>query len=709
MRRLLCVWVLLLVAVPMGRAANTTARLVLAAEAAKPGDTVMAGVHLKMAGDWHTYWRNPGESGGATRIRWELPPDITAGDIQWPVPERYLFSGLTTFVYHHEVVLLVPLTIAPDAAPGVKELKARVDWLECEKICLPARQDVSATLTIGTETRPSADAELIERARQRLPVADGAFRSRAWWEGAANGNARRLIAEFFIARDAIEPGFFPYEAEDYEVLPVTEELPPAGDAVRWRLTVTNLAGAGPKEIGGVILARAGAGGPAGFEVTLRPLESPPADAGPVTAAPRGGGPGRSLPVMLVFAFIGGLILNVMPCVLPVIALKVLGFVQQSKESPATVRRHGVIYTLGVLCSFLVLAGLVIGVQQAGRLASWGMQFGNPTFVVVMTVLVTLVALNLFGVFEVFLGGGAMTAATQLASKEGDAGAFFNGVLATALATPCTAPFLGVALGFAFSQPPAVVVLMFLVVGLGLAVPYLVLSWKPGWMKFLPKPGAWMERFKVAMGFPLLGTAVWLAFSVGAAHFGRKVFWLGLYLVLLAVAAWVWGEFVQRGRGRKGVARIVSLGIVLGATVWILEGELNWRAPAAGRGGRTVEQQPGGVAWEPWSPEAVARARAAGRPVFVDFTADWCVTCQANKKTSIEIPSVIAKLREINAVALLGDYTLVPEAITRELQKFGRAGVPLVLVYPRAASKPPLVLPELLTPGIVLDALEQAGK
>jgi thiol:disulfide interchange protein len=709
MRMVLALFLALLAAAPGALAANTTARLVLAAETVKPGDTVLAGVHLKMDGNWHTYWRNPGESGGATRIQWQLPPGITAGETQWPVPERYLFSGLTTFVHHNEALLLVPLTIAKDTAPGAKELKAMVDWLECEKLCLPAKQDVSATLIIGAETKPSADAGVIEAGLKRLPVADGAFRSRAWWEGAATTNdTRALIVELFIARDAIEPGFFPYEGEDFEVAPASEELPATGDSVRLRLTVKKSGAAWPKEFAGVILAKAGAAGPAGFEVKLRPADQPPADAGSTAMTSAAVGAAKSLPLMLLFAFIGGLILNIMPCVLPVIALKVLGFVQQSKESPATVRRHGIVYTLGVLCSFLVLAGVVIGVQQAGKLASWGMQFGNPTFVVAMTVLVTLVALNLFGVFEIFLGGGAMTAASQLASKEGNAGAFFNGVLATALATPCTAPFLGAALGFAFSQPPVIVLLMFLVVGFGLAVPYLLLSWNPAWMKFLPKPGAWMEKFKIAMGFPMLATAAWLAFSVGAAHFGKQVFWLGIFLVLLALAAWIWGEFVQRGRKRVGLARGISLVILVSAYVLILEHELHWRAPVVAQAGG-IEHKPGGVAWEPWSPEAVAKARAEGRPVFVDFTADWCVTCQANKKTSIEISSVIAKLKEINAVALLGDYTLVPDSITRELQKFGRAGVPLVLVYPRDATKPPQVLPELLTPGIVLEALEQAGR
>jgi thiol:disulfide interchange protein DsbD len=338
-----------------------------------------------------------------------------------------------------------------------------------------------------------------------------------------------------------------------------------------------------------------------------------------------------------------------------------------------------------------------------------MQFGSPVFIVCLTTLVTLVALNLFGVFEVILGGSALNTAGELASKHGAAGAFFNGVLATVLATPCTAPFLGAALGFAFAQSAAVIVLIFFTVGLGLASPYILLSWNPAWLKFLPKPGAWMEKFKIAMGFPMLATVVWL-FNVAASSYGKNVLWLGIFLVVVAFAAWIFGEFVQRGRSRKGVALTMVLILLAGGYAFALEKELDWRKamPDAGATG-SLKESADGIDWQRWSPEAVATARAAGKPVLVDFTADWCLTCQVNKKTSIEVSSVRKKIKSLNAVALLGDYTHFPDAITTELNRYHRAGVPLVLVYPKDRDAAAIVLPEVLTPGIVLDALDRAAK
>jgi thiol:disulfide interchange protein DsbD len=372
-----------------------------------------------------------------------------------------------------------------------------------------------------------------------------------------------------------------------------------------------------------------------------------------------------------------------------------------------VRKLGLIYAAGVLVSFLVLAGFVIGFKLLGHAVSWGMQLQNPQVVVVLTVLLLLVALNLFGVFEINLDGRIMGTAGGLASREGSAGAFLNGVLTTVLATPCTAPFLAPALGFAFIQPPLVILLFFLSIGLGLAAPYVVLCWQPAWLRFLPKPGAWMERFKVAMGFPVLATALWL-FTLATSNFGDNGdLWFGLFLILVALAAWVWGQFVQRGRARQGLAMAVCLGILIAAYIFLLEKQLNWRHPVAVTNG-VSENAADGIQWQPWSLEAVAAARAAGHPVLVDFTAKWCFTCQVNKKTSIEIPSVRAKLKEINAVALIENSYEKDAAVVAELNRYERAGVPLVLVYPKNPDAPPEVLPAFLTPGIVLEALDKAA-
>jgi thiol:disulfide interchange protein DsbD len=497
-----------------------------------------------------------------------------------------------------------------------------------------------------------------------------------------------------IESDLAGTDLFPYASEKFKVGGATERVESPTGKIRLRKSVEKLEDNWPNELRGVLVSKQTKDAPPkGWEVKL-PLGAAPAEK-------RVAAGWSSILPMLGFAFLGGLILNIMPCVLPVIALKVLSFVNQAKETPQRVRRLGVIYGLGVLVSFLVLAGLAIAVQQAGGRAGWSTAFQNPQFRVLITTLITLVALNLFGVFEITLGGGALDAASQLTAKEGTAGAFFNGVLATVLATPCTAPFLGVAIGFAFTQPPFIIGLMFLAVGLGLAAPFVALCWQPRWLKVLPKPGAWMERFKIAMGFPMLATAMWLFWLTGTRLGKTGVLWLGMFLVLLALAAWIWGEFVQRGTQRRGLA--AALCLVLAATAYggILEKQLHWRQAA----GKSKE----GIDWKRWSPEAVEQARRDGHPVLVDFTADTCLNCQVNKITSLEIEATRTKLKEINAVTFLADFTDEDPAIARELQRYNRAGVPLVLIYPKDINQPPIVLPALLTPSIVRETLDKAGK
>jgi thiol:disulfide interchange protein DsbD len=674
---------LVFAAFSLSAATKTQARLILSAEAARPGETIAAGVLLKMAPGWHTYWQNSGDSGAPTKIDWQLPDGIKAGEIQWLVPEKLTVADLTTYVYHDEVFLLVSLTLAENVPAGPKEIKAQVSWLECERVCLPGKGDVKASLAVGAKSKPSAEVFLFDAWKKKLPRTDSTVSAIAWWD---NGSDSRPVVLEVAMKDAED--FFPYASKATEIGGATETLRADDGKVRFRKMVKKFEGDWPAQLQGIVVGKKEAGQQPAIELNVPIAATPPA-----SAAGDFGPPPESKPLalILVFAFIGGLILNVMPCVLPVIALKILGFVQQGKEAPRQVRKLGLIYGLGVLVSFLVLAGLAIGVKQIKGVASWGMQFQNLHFVIAMTILVLLVALNLFGVFEVNLGGRAMGAASELASKKDAAGAFFNGVLATLLATPCSAPFLGVALGFAFTAPPAVILVTLLTVGLGLAAPYVVLSWRPDWLKFLPKPGLWMEQFKKAMGFPMLATVVWM-FRLTLSHFSKSdVFWFGVFLVALSMSAWVWGEFVQRARKRRWPGVVASFLVTGSVTAMALT-----RAPE--------------LEWKPWSPEAVANIRAEGKPILVDFTADWCATCQVNMRTSININPVRRQLARMNAVTLAADFTKEDETIGKELEKFGRPAVPLVLVYPKDPNKPPIILPDgYLTPKIVLDALDKALK
>jgi thiol:disulfide interchange protein DsbD len=400
------------------------------------------------------------------------------------------------------------------------------------------------------------------------------------------------------------------------------------------------------------------------------------------------------------AFVGGLILNLMPCVLPVIALKIVGFVAQGNESPAQVRRLGWIFALGVLVSFWLLAALVIGVQVAGRQIGWGFQFQDARFVLAMAFIVTAIALNFFGVFEIYLSEKAMGAAGGLASRTGGSGAFFNGVLATALATPCTAPFLGAALGYAFAQTALVVIAIFTAVGVGLALPYVVLAWNPRLLAWLPKPGPWLLRFKQAMGFPMLATALWLVWILSNSYGTYAMLLVSGWLLAGAFVVWLVSALTE-GRFAWVIASLVA--IALAGVFWVSPSLSKNRNP------RTSAAHPGSlIEWQPYSNESLASALKTQRPVFVDFTADWCLTCQVNKRTSLEIVSVAQRFKELQVLPLLADWTQPNNDITEALRSFGRSGVPAYVVYPVDRSKPPIVLPEVLTPQIVLDALAKAA-
>ncbi|HVU08481.1 MAG TPA: protein-disulfide reductase DsbD domain-containing protein [Verrucomicrobiae bacterium] len=702
------------------RAAHTQAKLILSADTTKPGDTIWAGVDLKMEPDWHTYWKNPGDAGMATSIKWQLPPGISAGEIQWPLPEKLPPLEVTTYGYENETVLLVPLTISTNLSASELNLKANVSWLECKDVCIPAEQDVEAKLTIGSETKNSADAATIDSWKEKLPTNPTNFLLAAWWwQSISNSDTRAFILQAHLPKPN-GADFFPDSNDNFEIQPETKfTFDEYSDSIILYKSIKKFSGDWPTQISGVLVVEKG-NSRSGYQITTPIVTQVLANSTNVPSVSNSTNsvtsnlPAKSIWQYLLYAFIGGLILNIMPCVLPVIALKILGFVSEARSEPRRVRNLGFIYALGVLVSFLALAGIIIGVKAAGHHAGWGMQFGNPVFVVCLTTLVLLVALNLFGVFEITPGGKILNAAGQLASKHGAPGAFFNGVLATILATPCTAPFLSAALAFAFTQNTATIILIFLFVGIGLAAPYVLLSCNPALLKFLPKPGAWMEKFKIAMGFPMLATVVWL-FNVAASDYGARVFWLGVFLVAVAFATWIFGEFVQRGRNGKTIAFAVILIFLAGGYIFALENKLHWREMNSETGAtNSLANSSNGIQWQSWSPEAITQARAAGKIALVDFTATWCVTCNAIIKPALENDSVVAKLKEIGASTFLADYTRTPQNMTDEISKYG-AGVPLVLVYPKNSSEPPIVLPQpspLQLPSgyakIILDALERAA-
>lgn len=702
---------------------KTVPTLALASAAATPGSTIKALLKFTIAPDWHIYWRNPGQFADRPRFKFRLPEGFSVDEskILWPAPTKKFNrdpaggdDDFWNYELSGEVGLIIPIEIGSDAAKGSHEIAIDINWLECktDSSCVPGEKTVSAKLEIGDQAVVSSTIEEVEKFAGLIPK-PAETQPVAKWESQTSSNQHSFVITWEGDKDS---DFYSYEPSgDWTIDGKTERVDAGAGKIGLRKILTLNSGGLPDVIAGVWVNENGDDRTA-YEVNV-PISSA-AGAGTAPAAsraPTGEGEVTFL-YALVLAFFGGLILNIMPCVLPIISLKILSFVDQAKESPARVRQLGVVYTLGVLASFLGLAALIIGVQQAGGVAVWGMQFSNPIFVVCLTTLVTLVALNLFGVFEVTLASGTMTAANSLAQKKGVTGAFFNGVLMTVLATPCTAPLLIGALGFAFTQPPATIVTIFATAGLGLASPYLILSLNPKLLKYLPKPGNWMVAFKQSMGFPMLGTAFWLLW-VSTSRFGRDgALWIGMFLVVVSLCAWIWGEFVQRGTKRRGLAMVIAAVLLVAGYVFTLEESLRWRAPMtvakadANTGSLLVnpmQKGPDGIKWYRWSHAAIAEAQAKGHPVFVDFTADWCATCKLNKRSSIEIDSTKAKLKEMNFIALIGDNTNFPEDIKAELLKFRRPGVPLNLVYSAAPSREPEVLPNFLTPGIVHDALERA--
>ena len=406
----------------------------------------------------------------------------------------------------------------------------------------------------------------------------------------------------------------------------------------------------------------------------------------------------SLWIALFYGFLGGLILNLMPCVLPVISLKIFGFIKQAEDSRRSIFLHGLAFGAGIFVWFLGLAAVIIALKSGGSEVTWAFQFQNPWFNVAIGSVVFIFALNLAGVFEFVLPGKASNAMENASSTGGLAGSFFQGIFATLLATPCTAPFLGSALGFAFSQSAAVILGMFVAVASGMALPYLLLSASPGWLKFLPRPGAWMERLKQFMAFPLLATLVWILSILGGQRGTEGVVWFCAFLLCLAFACWLLGSFC--GPLTSATKRAATLLLILATLTsggWYFLGE---------KFARIGRESPDRIAWVPFSEAKIQAELAAGRSVFVDFTADWCITCKFNERTAIDTPTIRALLKEKNITPLKADWTNANPEITAALKSFGRVGVPFYIIYPASNPAAPIILPELLSESLLADALKK---
>lgn len=692
----------------------TTVQVVLEKEKAARGTDVWCGFLLKMEPQWHTYWRNPGQSGLATAIKWNLPAGITAGEVLWPVPERYLEGELVAYVYHTEVMLLVPLHISEGVKSGVYRIAAGLEWLECKESCVPGRTNLVFELTVSDHDLYSPSAAQIAHWLEQIPRPAGDIQLQCWYEAEEKSDSAELVIELPGGLDWLPSDFWPYEGQQYDVDVSLVRVVKAPSGYQLRKKLTKFGETFPSEVRGLlVLLSEEIGKPEkAFEVVLRPILRSSSSVQHhsnqqirITQPPKGV---NRFVIMFCFAFLGGMILNIMPCVFPVIALKILMFLQQAESDAFRVRQMGIVYGLGVLTGFALLAAFVISLQQATGAAGWGAQMQSIPYRIIMLTIVVLVALNLFGVFEVSLGGKAIDKAAELSRREGVAGAFFSGLIATALATPCTAPFLAIAVGWAMSQPPLTIVAVFQVVGLGLATPFVLLSWFPAWLRLLPKPGPWMESVKVFLGFPMLGAAVWIL-DFTAPSLGRHgVMWLGLFLVILGCAAWVWGRFVQRSRGGT-LAAIVVVMLLVADYFWILEGELKWRCQTTPTSSNAFSQSHINREWQAWSPSMVERARREGNPVLVDFTADWCITCRFIERWVFEAPEVQKKIRETGTILFRADYTNMDPLITQELQKYGRSGVPLVVIWPPGLASQPIIMPTVFTAKELIEALDRCKR
>ena len=739
--RLICRWifaVLLLVAgLPVWAASNAADAdhvhvqiTTILAELHKPYSN-RAALYFKLEPGWHIYWKNPGDAGLPPHVRWTLPAGITAGPMRFPAPKRLPLGPLMDFGYEGEVLFPIDIDVTNSAQLGPAVLHAHVDWLVCQERCIPGKAElelhrnvVQATMD-GLHTAPP-DSELWKAFKawpDSLPAKD-----KATFQPTKEG--LRLSVE--TGRHETEATFFP---SDQDILdnPVPQKLTPTANGLILDLKKDASLKETPKQLRGVLelsggrnyeivalppgvaAATQGTAGGQGSGEAASGAKAPsdvnaantgaeaPAYQVPVASATVNRVPIAAQPLSLALllrtsglAFLGGLLLNLMPCVFPVLFLKGLALVNSGNEERGRLRAHGLVYAAGILVSFWALVGLLLGLRAAGATLGWGFQFQSPVFLSLMAGLLFFLGLSLAGQFEI--GLTLTSAGGSLAEKQGYTGSFFTGVLAVVVATPCTAPFMGAAVGYALAQSAAVTFAVFTALALGLAAPYVALTLQPAWTRLLPKPGAWMEVLRQAVAVPIFATVIWLAWVLAQAYGAGVLAALLAGFLLLAIAGWFLGRWPAR-RWSTVVAAVIVLAVI-GISV-AAPGKLAVASETS------AASEVAGV-WQPWSEAAVSRSLAAGQPVFVDFTASWCLSCQVNERVALNQPEVVKAFQSKNVVLMKADWTRHDEAITQALAALGRSGVPAYALYTPGQSQPQM-LPEVLTPGIVIDAAEKLPK
>jgi thiol:disulfide interchange protein DsbD len=661
------------------------AELIADTNAIVPGKTFTAGLLLKMVPHWHTYWKYSGDAGLPTEIKWELPVGWKIGEIQWPIPLKMNDPGdIQTYGYSDEVLLMQEITPPPSINDSNVKLTAAANWLVCERLCIPGSAKLALSLPVATSPA-AANAEIFARYRALLPQTQsgGDPIIKDWKRSGSDllltlSNVASLAKYPFIDLYPIPNG--------NEVVGHPKVEARGADDVTFRIPFEN---APPDRIRGLIVAGQNetdehrTGLMFSGEMKMSAASVPPTES-------------RGLLGFLLLGFIGGFVLNLMPCVLPVISLKIFGFVQQAGQDRKKVLQSGLAFIAGIFVWFIALALLLIALKAAGHQITWAAQFTNPYFVLFLSVVVLVFALNLFGVFEISPPQFVMRVAGE--AGHGNAGSFFQGVFATVLATPCTAPFLGTALGFAFTQSSAVILAMFLAIAAGMSAPYFLLSAQPAWMRFLPKPGAWMERVKQFMGFLLLATLLFLLYVLGAQRGTDAVIWASSFLLVISIACWMKGSFLTltSSAATRAIALVLILVLVLGSGFYFIGKKFRVSQLSSTATSPTGD-------WQPFTPERLQTEIAQGHHVFVDFTAAWCITCKFNEATVLESAAVREAFKRNGIVKLKADWTNADPAITKILKQFGRPGVPFYVLYP--AGQSPITFPELLTKSLVLDKLE----